>query len=291
MMPDLPEDDSEKLINRIKTLGPCIVAFSGGVDSSVVSKAAVLALGSKAKAAIAVSPSLAEREYSTAQKVADQIGIELLVIHTEELASPGYRANAGDRCFFCKDELYSKIRNQFESANGIVVLNGTNIDDLGDYRPGLQAANNHNVVSPLVDCQLGKQRVREIAKKWGLSVWNKPAAPCLASRIAYHETVDAEKLKMIERAEELLFQNGHSDVRVRFHANETARIEVPASELSHLLIHRESIIRRFKEIGFNYVTIDLEGLRSGNMNQLLVQIGSNTDSTETIDEPGSSPGK
>ena len=262
---------AEALIETIRSYGSCAVAFSGGVDSSVVAKAAALAIGDRAVAVTAVSASLAEGELALAKKTAEQIGIRHHPLPTNELANPSYVRNSSDRCFHCKDELYSQIERIQSELQVNVVCNGTNVDDLGDHRPGLTAASQHAVRSPLVECEINKQLVREIAKLWSLDVWDKPAAPCLSSRIAYGCEVTPERLRMIDRAESFLRGLGFTPLRVRLHEGELARIEVATEAIPRLVqedMQRE-VTNTFREIGFKSITIDLEGFRSGNLNQLI----------------------
>ncbi|QDU74537.1 tRNA-specific 2-thiouridylase MnmA [Bremerella volcania] len=262
---------SKRLLQWFHDLDSCLVAFSGGVDSSVVAKAAVLALGEKSFAVTAKSPSVAERDLRIAQETAEVIGIRHEVIETAELNRPGYVANAPDRCFHCKSELYdhlSAIRARYESA---VIVNGANLDDRGDHRPGMIAATNAGVRSPLLECEIDKSTLREIAKAWDLPVWDRPASPCLASRIAYGVEVTPERLKMVELAEETLRSLGLRDLRVRYHDGDLARLEVPLESIAWLAQPetRETLAKRLTEIGFKFVTLDLGGLKSGSLNQLI----------------------
>lgn len=262
---------SERLLNWFHDLDSCLVAFSGGVDSSVVAKAAALALGDESFAVTAKSPSVAERDLRIAKETAEAIGIRHEVIETAELNRPGYVANAPDRCFHCKSELYnhlSAIRAKYETA---VIVNGANLDDQGDHRPGMIAATNAGVRSPLLECEIDKATLREIAKLWDIPVWDRPASPCLASRIAYGVEVTPERLKMVELAEETLRSLGLRDLRVRYHEGDLARLEVPIEAIEWLAKPetRETLEQRLTEIGFKFVTLDLGGLKSGSLNQLI----------------------
>lgn len=262
---------SERLLRWFHDLESCLVAFSGGVDSSVVAKAAVLALGEKSFAVTAKSPSVAERDLRIAKETAEAIGIRHEVIETAELNRPAYVANAPDRCFHCKSELYdhlSAIRVHYETA---VIVNGANLDDRGDHRPGMIAATNAGVRSPLLECEIDKNTLRDIAKQWDIPVWDRPASPCLASRIAYGVEVTSERLKMVELAEETLRGLGLRDLRVRYHDGDLARLEVPIESIAWIAKPetRETLERRFREIGFKFVTLDLGGLKSGSLNQLI----------------------
>lgn len=261
----------ERLLNLLRSFGSCVVAFSGGLDSTVVAKAAQLALGEKALAVTGVSPSLAAAELDECRQLAALIGIRHMVIETEELSNPAYQRNLGDRCYHCKSELFGKLGGWAQRFGMAVVVDGSNKDDHGDHRPGLKAAREKNVRSPLAECDFSKDEIRLLARHWGLPVWNKPASPCLSSRIAYGEEVTAERLLMIERAESFLRQNGFSTYRVRYHRGDLARIEVPLEELPRLFEpnFRKRLVERFTEIGFKFITADLCGFRSGSLNNLL----------------------
>ncbi|PQO29179.1 ATP-dependent sacrificial sulfur transferase LarE [Blastopirellula marina] len=261
----------ERLLRWFHDLDSCLVAFSGGVDSSVVAKAAVLALGEKSFAVTAKSPSVAERDLRIAQETAEAIGIRHEVIQTAELDRPGYVANASDRCLHCKSELYdhlTAIRSHFQTT---VIVNGANLDDRGDHRPGMIAAANAGVRSPLLECEIDKNTLREIAKEWDIPVWDRPASPCLASRIAYGVQVTPERLKMVELAEDTLRSLGLRDLRVRYHDGDLARLEVPIESIEWIAKpeNRETLERQLTEIGFKFVTLDLGGLKSGSLNQLI----------------------
>jgi uncharacterized protein len=262
----------DQLLLRIRSFRSCAVAFSGGVDSAVVAKAAHLALGDRAVAVTATSPSLAEGELALAVEVARQIGIRHRTIHTGELQNPAYTRNAPDRCYHCKTELYSQLEALAAEFDVEVILNGANLDDAGDYRPGMQAAKEHRVCSPLLECGFTKEDVRLLAAEWELPVWNKPASPCLSSRVAYGEEVTPQRLQMIDRAEQFLRELGFSTLRVRYHQADLARIEVPPEALSRMVespATREKLVQRFQELGFKFVTLDLVGFRSGSLNTLL----------------------
>lgn len=258
---------ADQLVDGLKRYSAVVVAYSGGVDSAVVAAAAYRALGNNATAVTAVSPSLASGELENAQAVAAAIGIRHQVIHTSELDREQYRRNAPDRCFACKSELYETLEAWLAGQPSTIVLNGANQDDLGDYRPGMKAAKQHQVVSPLIDHQLNKDDVREIAQLWELSVWDKPASPCLASRIAYGEEVTREKLQMVDEAEAFLRSFGFRDLRVRYHPDALARIELPRNEISQLFIgdRFDRVHAKLKQIGFRFVTIDMNGLKSGSL--------------------------
>jgi uncharacterized protein len=247
------------------------VAYSGGVDSAVVAQAARLALGERAVAVTGTSASLAEGELAQAERLAREIGIRHERLPTDELASPGYTANAPDRCFHCKTELYTRLKPLAERLGVAVIVNGTNADDLGDYRPGLAAAAEHGVRSPLAECGITKAEVRQLAAAWGLAVADKPASPCLSSRIAYGERVTPERLRMIDRAEQLVRALGARTCRVRYHAGDVARIEVPVEWIARLSESSTwaTLENDLRQLGFKSVTIDPAGFRSGSLNQSL----------------------
>lgn len=261
--------NAKTLLDLLRGYKSCAVAFSGGVDSAVVAKAAVVALGHRAVAVTAVSPSLASSELDIARAEAALIGIRHVEIRTDEFARPEYRANAGDRCFFCKDTLYSLAKSKLDEIGVSCIVNGANTDDLGDHRPGMQAAKDHHVRSPLIEAGINKTQVRELARHWDLSVSEKPASPCLSSRIAYGVEVTEERVLRVERAEAFLKQlTGLQQVRVRHEADEVARVEVPVNDLAQLTDTAVSVplVEKLKQLGFRRVTLDLDGFRSGSLN-------------------------
>ncbi len=250
-----------------------VVAFSGGVDSALVAAAARRFLADRALAVIADSPSLARAELQSAERTAAEIGIVLRVVKTEEVADPAYQANDAQRCLHCKTHLYSGLSQLPEITQlGWWVMSGTNADDVGDWRPGLVAASNFQVRSPLQELGMGKHAVRSLARAWNLNAADKPASPCLASRLAYGLEVTPERLRMVEKAEGVLRELGLNEFRVRLHAGELARIEVPLEQLSRLVKPevRQSIVSQMASIGFRYVTLDLEGFCSGSLNRLIL---------------------
>ena len=249
--------------------GSCAVAFSGGLDSAVLAKAAQLALGDRAVAVTGTSASMAAGEADEAEQLARQIGIRHQTIATGELSLPAYQANRADRCYHCKTELFSQVQQVAERLGVAVLADGSNRDDQGDYRPGRRAASERNVRSPLAECELSKQEIRRLAEFWGLPVWNKPATPCLSSRLAYGEQVTPERLAMVDGAERFLRARGFQPLRVRYHRGEMARIEVALEQLPQLLdpeLRRETV-DHLKSLGFKYVSLDLEGFRSGSLNE------------------------
>lgn len=261
----------ERLLSELAGYGSCAVAFSGGVDSAVVAKAAHMALGDKAVAVTGVGEALAAGELEEAREIARLIGIRHLERATEEFARPGYVENSPTRCYHCKTELYTHLEQVAGELGLAVIVNGANVDDLGDYRPGMQAAREHQVRSPLAECGFTKQAVRDLAAQWQLPVWDKPATPCLASRMAYGQQVTPERLRMIDAAEQHLRTLGLREVRVRYHEGDLARVEVPVAAISKLAddATREALVARLHELGFKFVTLDLVGFRSGSLNTLV----------------------
>ncbi|MBX7060296.1 MAG: ATP-dependent sacrificial sulfur transferase LarE [Pyrinomonadaceae bacterium] len=243
-----------------------LVAYSGGVDSSYLAKIATEELGADARCAIGLSPSVSEFQRDNAIRIAKANGFNILALATDELADPEYLANKGDRCYFCKTELYSKLAKLASEAD-LVVLDGTNADDLGDHRPGRIAAEEHKVRSPLAEIGFTKADIRELSKSAGLETWDQPASPCLSSRIAVGVPVTLERLSRVERSENVLRDLGFREFRVRVHG-ELARVEIEPMELSKALdlAVASKIARDLKNIGFKFVTLDLEGFRSGSLN-------------------------
>ncbi|MSR56547.1 MAG: ATP-dependent sacrificial sulfur transferase LarE [Planctomycetaceae bacterium] len=262
----------EHLLKILGAYGRTVVAFSGGVDSAVVAQAAWLASGDRAIAVTAVSHSLASGEREQAEALARQIGIRHAFVETDEFLNPDYVRNAQNRCYFCKTELYGRLAALPLEWQGAVLVNGANLDDQGDYRPGMQAAREHHVHSPLIEAGLGKAEVRALARGWNLPVWDKPASPCLASRIAYGLEVTPERTSRIDQAERFLRETfGIRELRVRHEVNDAARIEVAVTELPRLVGEgaRQQICDRLHALGFKYVALDLDGFRSGSMNEAL----------------------
>jgi len=268
--PDV-DDKRERLLDVLRGVGPCAVAFSGGIDSTVVARAAFEALGASAVAVTSDSPSVARAELDDARRLAALIGIRHEVVRTEEFANPDYLKNDGARCYFCKDELYGRIEALLPSLGVPVICSGANLDDAGDYRPGLKAAAEHHVRHPLQEAGFTKADVRALALAWGLPTWDKPASPCLSSRLAPGVAVTSERTARIEQAEVYLRGLGLRDCRVRLHEGELARLEVPLAEVARLATPevRDALASRLRSLGFKYVTLDLEGFRSGSMNELI----------------------
>jgi pyridinium-3,5-biscarboxylic acid mononucleotide sulfurtransferase len=269
--PIAAEQALEALRGFLRSLGSALVCYSGGIDSALLLAVAHEQLGERAAGMTAVSPSLAPSEREGATRFAASLGARHYLVESHEIERPGYVANAPDRCFHCKSELY-EIATQQQKLHGFShVLNGTNRDDLGDYRPGLKAADLAGVVSPLATLGFGKATVRAVAQLLGLPIWDKPASACLSSRIPYGTAVTRERLAQIGGLEHALKELGFTQVRVRWHGN-IARIEVGPSELAKAFDAdtRTLMIRAGKEHGFKYVTLDLEGYRVGSHNEVLV---------------------
>jgi uncharacterized protein len=246
-----------------------IVAFSGGIDSSLVLFLARKWQGKEgAIGVISNSESLKSKDFELAQSFSKQFDINMEVIITRELEDDRYNENPIDRCFFCKEHLYSDLQGISEKYPGFPLLNGTNSDDYTDYRPGLKAATKYEVLSPLADCKISKEEIREIARYYKLPNWDKPASPCLSSRIPYNHKITQKKLVEVEQAEDLLNTFGFNDVRVR-HYGDHGKIEVRKEDLQKLLEVKEKVVDQIKEIGFEEVLIDEEGLVSGKMNRVI----------------------
>ena len=266
--------DANRLIEWIARYRRVVVALSGGVDSSVVAAAAVRAELDFVVAVTAESPSVAAWQLAQAEQIASELEIEHHIVATSELSNPSYARNDGQRCFFCKQTLYDAIRAASVIDPEATILSGTNADDLGDYRPGIDAGNRAGVITPLADLGIGKSHVRELARHFGLSNSELAASPCLASRLAYGVEVTPERLRRVEQAEAFLREAGFDDLRVRLHENELARIEVPEHLIDRFANRefRQAVRGRFRSLGFQYVSVDLMGLCSGSMNRPLVTI-------------------
>jgi pyridinium-3,5-biscarboxylic acid mononucleotide sulfurtransferase len=260
----------ERLVDHLQPLGNAVVAYSGGADSALVAWAAHAALGARALAVTARSESLAPQEADAARALAARIGIAQEEIAYSELAIPGYAENPPDRCYLCKGELFRRLAVLAAERGFDTVLDGSNADDASDYRPGRRAREELAVRSPFAELGLGKATVRAALRVLDLPVWDKPSSPCLSSRVPYGEVITAEKLAQIGQAEAALKELGFRELRVRHHGS-TARIELPRADLARVLTDglADEIVRRVRAAGFAFVTLDLEGLRSGSLNRLL----------------------
>ena len=258
------------LEDRLRALGSVMVAYSGGVDSAFLAATAHRVLGDQMLAVLADSPSLARRDMNQAKEFATTQGIPLRVIQTEELDKPEYQRNDANRCFHCKTELFEGMKKLGAELGFDQIAYGMNADDRRDYRPGQRAAEEHEVLAPLAEVGLAKQEIRALAKEAGYTLWDRPAAPCLSSRVEYGRTVTREVLEQVERGEESLRQLGFREFRVRHHG-ELARVEIARAELSRALTidMMDRISAELRKAGFQYVTIDCSGFRSGSLNAVL----------------------
>ena len=268
---DPPSSIRRPVQSLIKGLERAIVAYSGGVDSTLVLKVSHQQLGANAVAVTAVSPSLARGDLDEARRVADRIGVRHVLLESSEVDDARYRRNAPDRCYYCKTNAYEALI-AFARQEGIPwILDGTNADDLGDHRPGLRAAREHGVRSPLQECGIGKDAIRAWARELDLPNWDKPANACLSSRIPYGSEVTRAKLGQIEAAEAAVGKLGFRNFRVRHH-DQVARLELDPADLTRALGKRDALVAAVKAAGFLYVTLDLAGFRSGSMNEAITPV-------------------
>lgn len=261
------EEKLDRLRSLLGGMESAILAFSGGVDSSFLLRAAHDVLGSRLVALTTVSPTNPDEDTTSAIDLASELGVEHAVIHANELDIPGYSENPIDRCYFCKANLYEIAQAEAKQRGIATILDGVNLDDLGDYRPGLRAAGEFQIRHPLAEANLSKTEIREASRQLGLPTWDRPASPCLSSRFPYGTAITMEGIDRVARAEKLLHSRGFRECRVRYHER-LARIEVPLVEMPRLLdpAVRRAIVDGFRAIGFRMVTIDLEGFRSGSLN-------------------------
>ncbi|OXT09384.1 TIGR00268 family protein [Thermoanaerobacterium thermosaccharolyticum] len=267
------EEKYENLKKYIKELGSAVIAFSGGVDSTFLAKVCKDVLKDSCLAVTATSSTYPEREFKEALELAKEIGIRHKIIKSEELEIEGFSKNPIDRCYYCKSELFSKLKKVADDEGIEYVLDGTNADDTGDFRPGRRAAKELGVKSPLLECGFTKDDIREMSKRLGLPTWNKPAYACLSSRFPYGQVITSEKLSMVEKSEEYLLNLGFVGFRVRHHGD-VARIELNPDQINMMMDEniRKKVVSKLKEIGFKYVSLDLEGYRTGSMNEAISEL-------------------
>jgi uncharacterized protein len=259
-----------RLVGLLRDMQSVVVAFSGGVDSTLLARAAGDALGERALLVTADSETYPEAELDETRRLAALMGLRHVVVRTEELANPEYARNGANRCFFCKEELFSRLAPIAEREGIGAIVYGANLDDLGDHRPGMKSAAERGVRAPLIEAELTKQEIRDLSRALGLPTWDKPSFACLSSRFQYGDRITAEKLRQVDAAEAFVRSLGFSQFRVRHHER-LARLEIPLDEIARLWEEgrHAAIVARFRELGYLYVTVDLSGFQSGSANLLL----------------------
>jgi len=259
-----------RLVELLRETGGAIVAFSGGVDSTLLARAAADALGERAVLVTADSETYPEAELAEARRLGELLGLRHVIVRTEELANPEYARNGANRCFFCKDELFARLAPVAEREGIRTLVYGANVDDLGDHRPGMKAASEHGVRAPLIEAALTKAEIRDLSRALGLPTWDKPSFACLSSRFQYGDHITADKLRQVDAAETFVRSLGFRQFRVRHHER-LARLEIPVEEIPRLWEEgrHEAIVARFRELGYIYVAVDLAGFQSGSANLLL----------------------